>query len=199
MTDFDGKHGTKIGYARVPPYADDSEAQIETLVNAGCDRADVYVDRDCAAHDVRPQLDAAVAAVGAGDTFVVYRLDGPARSLSHLIELVATLLGRGARVQSIYESIDTCPLDRKCTHALLHAFLGVESSLAREQAVTQLNSARARGRNGGAKERLSAQQQARLVRSYAEGESVQALGKKFGITRATVYRYLHKHGAVANA
>lgn len=191
----DGK-GTSIGYARVPAYANDLESQVALLIEAGCAVDNIFVDRDCSAQGPRPQLDAALSRLSAGDTLIVYRLDGPARSLKHLVELTALLLARGIHLRSLCEAIDTRGVDRKCTKALLDAFLGADSALMRERAIAGLSLARARGRNGGAKERLSEHQQAKLVQMHAEGQSVQALGKKFGITRATVYRYLHKHGAV---
>lgn len=58
---------------------------------------------------------------------------------------------------------------------------------------------RPRGRNGGAKERLSEADQKRLLSMYGAGEKVSKVCQEFGVTRGTVYRYLHKHGVIAEA
>jgi len=48
-----------------------------------------------------------MAALRPGDTLVVWRLDRLGRSLSHLIETVRGLVGRGGGFRSLQESIDT--------------------------------------------------------------------------------------------
>lgn len=55
----------------------------------------------------RPGLDELVAAVVAGDTVVVTRLDRLGRSLPHLLGLVENLAAAGVGLRSLAEEIDT--------------------------------------------------------------------------------------------
>jgi DNA invertase Pin-like site-specific DNA recombinase len=52
-------------------------------------------------------LDAALAFIRPGDTFVVWKLDQAGRSLKHLIELLNTLQERGIDFISLTEKSDT--------------------------------------------------------------------------------------------
>ena len=77
------------GYARVS--TDDQNLALErnALKVAGCER--VFEDHGISgATRVRPGLDSALAALSAGDMLVVWKLDRLGRSLSHLVETLAT-------------------------------------------------------------------------------------------------------------
>src|SRR5205807_2832736 len=82
-------HVTLIGYARVSTRAQDLALQLDALEQAGCER--VYKDVGSGTIRRRPQLDACLDYLRAGDTLVVWRLDRLGRSLRHLVELVGDL------------------------------------------------------------------------------------------------------------
>ena len=60
-----------------------------------------------------------------------------------------------------------------------------------------LAAARARGRQGGRKAKLSPQKVADIRGRYDGGETVQSLADYFGVSRPTIYRALE--GAVASS
>ncbi|AXO23147.1 hypothetical protein DFS55_11585 [Mycobacterium avium subsp. hominissuis] len=83
-----------LGYARVSTSDQSLTGQIDALRAAGCER--VWTDVASGARARRPGLDELVAAVVAGDTVVVTRLDRLGRSLPHLLGLVENLAAAGA-------------------------------------------------------------------------------------------------------
>lgn len=188
----------KIGYARVSTLDQNLDGQLDALKAAGCVPKYIFQDKASGAKDSRPGLDAALAMVREGDVLVVWKLDRLARSIKHLIELSAELESRGAGLSSLSEAIDTSTPSGRMLFHVMGALAEFERSLMVERTMTGLHAARARGRKGGAKETLSPQEQKRLVSMYAAGDSVLDVGKQFGITRGTVYRYLHKFGAVSS-
>jgi len=86
-----------IGYMRVSK-ADGSQTtdlQRDALINAGVDPAHMYEDHASGRLDARPGLVAALKALRAGDTLVVWKLDRLGRDLRHLINTVHDLTERG--------------------------------------------------------------------------------------------------------
>src|SRR5215472_16695209 len=78
---------TTIGYARVSTDGQTLQAQTEALHQAGCAR--IYAEKISGAYADRPQLAKALAALGAGDTLVVCKLDRLARSTRDLLNTLA--------------------------------------------------------------------------------------------------------------
>lgn len=71
----------KIGYARVSTRGQNDDSQIDELDAAGCDR--IYTDQGITGKLARrPQLDAALAYLRDGDTFVITCLSRSMRSLN---------------------------------------------------------------------------------------------------------------------
>src|SRR5436853_3735046 len=99
------EHNTLIGYGRVSTRAQDLALQLDALQQAGCER--VYKDVGSGTIRHRPQLDACLDYLRAGDTLMVWRLDRLGRSLRHLVDLIARLEQRHVAFRSLREAIDT--------------------------------------------------------------------------------------------
>jgi DNA invertase Pin-like site-specific DNA recombinase len=84
-----------FGYAQVSTADQNPDHQIDALVRAGVDRADVHVDTACGAKASRPELDGVLKMLRKGDTLKVTRLDRLSRSVLHLVSLGAELRDRG--------------------------------------------------------------------------------------------------------
>lgn len=97
--------GHLLGYARVSTADQDPALQLDALTAAGCAR--IETDRASGALTSRPALDRLLENVLPGDTVVVWKLDRLGRSLSHLLDLVGELAGRGVGFRSLTEGIDT--------------------------------------------------------------------------------------------
>ena len=75
-------------------------------------------------------------------------------------------------------------------------FAQLERDLIRQRTMEGLQAARARGRVGGRKPKLTDAQAAEVRRMYAAKEkTVKEIGELFGITRESVYRYVGKKAA----
>lgn len=136
-----------IGYARVSTDEQDTAGQLDELRRAGC--VTILEDRASGGSRSRPSLVRALAAVGQGDTLVVVRIDRLARSLSHLLEIVETLRGKGAYFRSINDPIDTGSPQGMLMTQMLGAFAEFERALIRERTRAGLKAAVARGAKPG--------------------------------------------------
>ena len=151
-----------IGYARVSTEDQNLDLQRDALARAGCGR--IFEDRRSGAKTERPGLLAALDYARAGDGLVVWRLDRLGRSLSDLIALVRRMEGASVQLRSLTEGIDTSTLNGRLT---FHLFASLaEFERARERTRAGLDAARARGRTGGRKHRLSPERRAHAVELY---------------------------------
>ena len=74
-----------IGYARVSTTEQNLDLQLDALRKAGCTDANIFIDKITGTKQERPGLNEALSHLRSGDTFVVWRLDRLARSLSPLL------------------------------------------------------------------------------------------------------------------
>lgn len=78
----------KYGYARVSTKDQNVEIQIDELIAAGIDKANIFTDVGVSGkHAIRPGLDALLELVQPGDDVVVTKLDRLSRSMIHTAQL----------------------------------------------------------------------------------------------------------------
>lgn len=178
-----------LGYARVSTGMQDESLQLDALDLAGC--VQVYTDHISGTKTTRPKLDELFARLNTGDTVVVWRLDRLGRSLPHLIEVVRGLGERGVQFRSLTEQLDTStPAGRLLFH-VAGAFAEFERDLIVERTKAGLEAARARGRHGGRRPKLSAKQIEMARDMYASKQhTVADIAASFGVSRATIYNNL---------
>src|SRR5258706_1984301 len=92
----------------------------------------------------RPQLNAALDYVRAGDTLVVWTLDRIARSLKQLIETVEMLSEREIGFRSLTENIDSTSSGGRLIFHIFGALAKFERSIIRERTTAGLTAARSR-------------------------------------------------------
>lgn len=185
-----------IGYARVSTTEQDLSAQKDGLRQLGVTESDIYVDHGLTGTNrSRPGLGEAMAAVRAGDTLVVTKLDRLARSLPDARDLAAELTTKGVTLNiggSVYDPED--PIGR-----LLFNVLGMvaefEADLIRMRTREGMAVAKAKGRLRGKKPKLSVSQEKHLVSLYRGGEhTIAEIAELFGVARSTVYRAVQRAG-----
>jgi DNA invertase Pin-like site-specific DNA recombinase len=120
-----------IGYARVSTEDQSLSPQTAALRAAGCTA--LFEEHASGASRARPQLAAALARVGRGDTLVVARIDRLARSLAHLLELVESVRAKGGHFRSLADPIDTAGPSGVLVLQMLGAVAEFERSLIRER------------------------------------------------------------------
>lgn len=143
-----------IGYARVSSQDQNPDLQLDALTRAGCEQ--VFVEKVTGTGlKARPEWEACRRTLRKGDTLVVWRLDRLGRSLKDLVEIIQDLEGRSVGFKSLTESIDTSNAGGKLIFHVFGALAEFEHSLIRERTKAGLAAARARGRKGGRRPKLS--------------------------------------------
>jgi DNA invertase Pin-like site-specific DNA recombinase len=178
-----------IGYARVSTSSPDLALQHEELTAAGCTR--IFSETASGALRERPELDRMLDYAQPGDTVVVWKLDRLGRSIQHLIEVVTSLGERGVGFRSLTEEFDTTTPGGKLLFHVLGALAHFERDLIRERTMAGLATARAAGRTGGRRPKLTERQVEVARQMHASGEhTITAIAEVLGVARPTVYRIL---------
>ncbi len=92
-----------------------------------------------------------------GDVLAVWRLDRLGRSMPHLIETIGALEARGVGFRSLTEAIDTTTPGGRLIFHVFGALGQFERDLIRERTKAGLTAAAARGRKGGRKPVVTAE------------------------------------------
>lgn len=186
----------RIGYARCSTLSQDLDAQRMGLEALGVSSDDIFTDHGLTGTSrARPGLDQALAAVRAGDTFVVAKLDRLARSVPDARAIADQLAAKDVALAlgpTVYDPGD--PMG-KMFFNILASFAEFEADLIRMRTREGMAMARAKGKLRGKQPKLTDKQQRELVRMHATGEySISDLAEVFSVSRATVYRTLKRQG-----
>ncbi|EHY3084825.1 recombinase family protein [Escherichia coli] len=175
-----------IGYVRVSTNDQNTELQRNALECAGCER--IFEDKISGTKSDRPGLKKLLRTLSAGDTLVVWKLDRLGRSMRHLVILVEELRERGVNFRSLTDAIDTStPMGRFFFH-VMGALAEMERELIVERTRAGLDAARAKGRIGGRRPKLTASEWEQVGRLLAAGESRQRVALIFDIGLSTLYK-----------
>lgn len=179
--------GAMIGYARTSSADQQAglDAQVSELEAAGCTR--IFQEQVSAVDESRPQLQAALDWVRAGDVFIVSKPDRLARSVTDLLSIIERLRAKGVTVRILAMHLDTgCP-----TSMLLVSILGSVSCWEREIMLERqragIAKAKAEGKYRGRAPTARAKT-SEVLRLKADGRTVAQIAETVGISRASIYR-----------
>jgi len=163
--------------------------QLDALREAGCEK--IFEETASGARRDRPELNAALEFMRAGDTLVVWKLDRLARSTRQLLETVELLSQRQMGFKTITQNIDTTSTGGRLIFTVFGAIAEFEREIIRERTRAGLDAARSRGRTGGRPRSLSEKdlKQARALLTDPE-ITVEDIARRFGVGPSTLYRYL---------
>jgi DNA invertase Pin-like site-specific DNA recombinase len=178
----------KYGYARVSTNDQKADLQIAALKNAGCEH--IFTDTASGSSSKRPELTRCLESLRAGDTLVVWKLDRLGRSLSHLVEVLASLQGKGIAFLSLTEAIDTESAAGRLLGHMLAALAEFERTLIVERTQAGLKAAKKRGVKLGRRPSLSDDQRKHARELLDRGESPSTVAKLLNVCRATLYNSL---------
>lgn len=182
------------GYARVSTNGQDLTAQRNGLAALGVPADRIYVDHGLTGRNKeRPGLREALAAVRAGDTLVVTKLDRLARSLPDARDIIEDLTKRNVKLSiggSIHDPTD--PVGRLLFNVLAMV-AEFESDLIRARTREGMQVAKAKGRLRGKQPKLTKAQEAHLFSLYKGGQhTTTEIAELFKIARSTVYRIVQR-------
>ena len=183
----------KVGYARASTTDHSLDLQIDALRRAGC-RNHIFEESISTPRPKHPELDRCLARLKKGDTLVIYKLDRLGRSVHFLVGLVKTLGDRGINLVSLNDPIDTTTPVGVAIFQFCAVMAELEKGIIRERTKAGLQSARARGRVGGAPPKTNAQKRSAIVTMWESGKhSGREIADTYNISSATLYRILANH------
>jgi|SRR5271166_197461 len=154
----------KYGYARISTPEQHLEIQVERLQEAGCD--EIFQETFSGSKDARPQLSIMMAKLKPGDTVTVVRIDRLGRRMMKLIELITHFRENNIVFVSLENNIDTGTPIGMMVFNMFAAFSEMERELIIERTKAGLAIARAQGRRGGSKIKLTPEKVAHIKALY---------------------------------
>ena len=176
-----------VGYARVSTDGQTLDAQHAALREAGCEK--VFAEKVSVAKNDRAQLAKTIAALAAGDTLVVCKLDRLARSTRDLLNTLAAVADAGARFKSLGDPwADTTTAHGKLMLTVLGGLAEFERHLILTRTTEGRKRAQARGVKFGRKPKLTAHQQQEALARRAAGEALVDITRSYAVSHSTISR-----------
>ena len=177
-----------IGYARVSTGDEQSNAlQAKALKAAGCKR--VFEEAASGGRWDRPILHDMLRQLREGDVVVVWKLDRLSRSLKDLLHLMERIKEADAGFRSLTESIDTTTPAGRMMMQMVGSFAEFERAMIRERTSAGLALARAEGRMGGRRRKLTERQRSEIAESVLAGRKSGAeMARLYKVSQPTVSR-----------
>jgi len=176
----------RIGYARVSRQDQKLSLQIDALKEYGVER--IFEEKVTGTRKNRPELDALLDHVRAGDTVVIWKLDRIGQSLRHLVELVNRFSDMGVNFVSLTENIDTTTATGRFVFNMFASLAEFERGLIVERTKAGLESARARGRAGGRPQKDENSIRLALKLYHSKQFTISQITQASGVSKATLYR-----------
>ena len=178
-----------FNYKRVSTTDQNTERQ---LLDIACDRA--YIEKISGKNTDRPELQAMLLNIRAGDVVNVHSMDRLARNTKDLLDLVEEITVKGAKVVFHKENLTFAP-DRqdpyqKMMMTMLGAVAELERNLILERQREGIALAKLHGKYKGGQPKLTAQQVEEIKALINNRTPIIQIAKQYGISRRTVYNYL---------
>jgi len=182
--------GDLIGYARVSTAAQDPRMQLDALSAENCLKT--YTDTATGTKADRPQWNACLADLRPGDTLVIWKIDRLGRNLRDLIDIVTTLAERPVGVKSLTNGIvDTTTAHGKLVFGMFALMAEYEAALIKERTQAGLAAARARGRHGGRKPKMTPALVDKAQRMYDSHRfTIVEIAQSCAVSPMTIYRHI---------
>jgi DNA invertase Pin-like site-specific DNA recombinase len=184
---------TVIGYARVSTQDQHLTGQLEALKAAGAET--IFREKISGARADRPELAKLMAALKAGDTVIVTKIDRLGRSTRELLELIERIGKADAAFRSLGDPLfDTSSSQGKLMATLLAAIAEFERDLIRERTGDGRKRAMAKGIKFGRKQKLSDYQRKEAIKRRAAGETLAEIAKSYAVDISMISRLPNREG-----
>jgi putative DNA-invertase from lambdoid prophage Rac len=189
-----------FGYGRVSTKEQQSENQRLELERAGYDVAYWYADEGVSGKVLaaqRPQFAKMLSQIRDGETLVVTKLDRLGRDAQDIGATIKALAARRIEVVVLQlGKLDLTSAAGKLMLTMLAAVAEMERDLLVERTQSGLARAKAEGKTLGRPTSTTDEQRAAMTRQHQAGESISALARTFGISRASVMRVVKPNASI---
>ena len=184
-----------IGYLRGK--ADDAgalAAHRQALHEAGCER--VVEDLATGGGWGQPELRALLDSLREGDVVVVPQLDCLGAALADVVRRMARITTANAVLRSLKEAIDTATDAGRAAAQMVSSLSALDRGAVRERIGAGLAAARAQGRRGGRRPKLTGQQRLLIAEEVLSGRSTSAgMARIYKVSAPTISRVTAEHRA----
>ena len=177
-----------FGYARVSTQDQNLAFQHEALERAGCQK--IYDDQISGTKTLRPGLSMALEVLREGDTLVVWKLDRLGRTVKGLVELVNELHDKKINFKSITDNVDTSSPSGRFFFHVMASLAQMERELIVERTKAGLLAAKAKGRVGGRKRKMTVSKIESAKKLLDSGVLPKDVAQNLGISVPTLYRWI---------
>lgn len=187
-----------IGYARVSTKEQNLNSQLDELQKKGCEK--IFTDKVSGGQEKleRPGLQDCLDYIRKGDVLIITKFDRLGRSLKDLIRIVDELHTRDIEVVSIQDNIETNTMHGKLFFHIFGAFAEFEKNIIGERVRAGLASAKARGRKGGRRRKMTQEKIEAAYTLLKSGISPTDAAKQLGVSRSTFYSYVQVQNIADN-
>lgn len=175
----------RLGYGRALTHDQNLDAQRHALKSASADK--IFIEKITGTKASRPELDNIPEQMREGDTVVITRLDRLGRSTKDLLAISSKLEEWGVELEVPEQKISTKTPEGKLFFTMIAAFSQFEHDLMVARSKDGLAAARARGRLGGRKRKLTEAQKQQIKKGLRrKGTNGQRDSAAISITAPTV-------------
>jgi len=196
---FSGNGGrfVLIGYIRMKRGNDDTlPEQRQALQGAGCQR--LVEDLAFEGRRDQPELRRLLDQLSTGDVVVVSQLDGLGQSMQDVVRVLQRIGAAGAGFRSLAEAVDTTTPTGHVAAVLINSLAAFDRSVTRDRIGAGLAVARAEGRVGGRRPKLTPAQRTMIADEVLSGRCTAAdMARFYKVSEPTVSRLLAAHRAGA--
>ena len=179
-----------FNYVRVSTIGQNTERQLRDVV---CDR--IYEEKISGKDTNRPQLQAMLSNIRAGDIINIHEMSRLARNTRDLLNLVEEITSKGATVvfhkeNLIFKGNEKQDPYQKMMMTMLGAVAELERNLILERQREGIAIAKMHGKYKGGQPKLTAQQVEEIKALINNRTPITQVAKQYGVSRRTVYNYL---------
>jgi DNA invertase Pin-like site-specific DNA recombinase len=179
---------TNVGYARVSSHGQNLSVQLDKLQARNCTK--IYQEKESAVSSKRPILEACLDYVREGDTLIITKLDRLARSTIDLCHIVKTLETKKVNLEVIDQNIETHTSTGRLLFNMLGAIAQFETEIRAERQAEGIRKAKSHGVRFGRVKTITNKQIIEMKEKRQQGTLIKELMKMYGLSKASVYRYL---------
>lgn len=184
----------KLFYCRVSTEQQNEERQIQSALNMGIEKDNIYIDKQSGKDTEREQLKNLLSFCRKGDTIYCESISRIARNTKDLLNIIEELNEKQVDFVSLKENIDTSTPQGKFMLTVFGALAELERECILQRQAEGIAIAKAEGKYKGRKPKdIDRELFKKLCAEWRKGErTAVSIQKKFDITAQTFYRWVRE-------